>query len=118
MKTKKGQNMNKLFNIFIIFIVLILFSGCGWFESMYDEGNYESITNDAGTLTLWSGGKIMAIFHEMTVIYSAADSDALYFKDKKHSVITLRGSNGELYTIEGNGDTWYNSPGVLIKLED
>ena len=110
--------MNKLFNIFIIFIVLILFSGCGWFESMYDEGNYESITNETGILTLWNGGKIMASFSKAKVIYSASDSDAMYFEDIPGCTIVLRDGKGETYSQIGSGDTWYTSPGVLIKLDD
>ena len=54
----------------------------------------------------------------MKIIYSAADSDALYFIDKKGSNITLTAADGKHYTVEGKGDTWYSSPGVLLKLKD
>lgn len=110
--------MKILVNFFIVLLSAIIMTGCGSCEKMYDKQNYESITNEDGILTLWSGGKIMAVFHEMTIVYSAADSDALYFVDKKGSNITLTATDGKHYSVEGNGDTWYSSPGVLLKLED
>jgi hypothetical protein len=110
--------MNRLFNIFIVIILATIMTGCGSYDNakMYDKTNYESITNENGILTLWSGGKIMAVFPEMEIDYSPADSDALYFTDKKGSSITLRDTKGDIYTIRGIGDQWYSSPGVLINL--
>lgn len=106
----------KLRNVILIVLLAVIMTGCGSCEKMYDKANYESITNESGILTLWSGGKIMAVFHKMSIEYSAADSDALFIIDTEGSNITLRSTAGELYTIEGKGDRWYISPGVLINL--
>jgi hypothetical protein len=100
--------MKILFNIFIVLLLTIILTGC---ERFYDKENYED-----GALTLWSGGKVMAKFPQMTIVYSVADSDALYFTDIKGSNITLRTSEGDLVLVEGKGETWYTSPGVLINL--
>ena len=107
--------MNKLFIIFILFT--ILFAGCGMLESTYDEANYESITNETGKIVLWSGGKVMAIFHDAKVKYSAADSDAMFFTAEKGSKIALRDENGDMYSVIGDGGEWYSSPGVLMKVD-
>ena len=102
----------------MIVILATIMTGCGSCEKMYDKANYESITNEDGSLVIYSGGKIMAKFSNITITYSAADSDALYFTDVKGSDVWLPNTNGELVKVEGRGENWYNSPGVLLKLED
>lgn len=107
----------KLTKVVLFVLLAIVLSGCGSCEKLYDKANYESITNETGALTLWSGGKIMAVFYSVEITYSAADSDAMYFKDIKGSTIMMRDSKGEIHKFEGKGDNWYTSPGVLMKLD-
>ncbi len=107
----------KLTNIILYLLLAVVITGCGTCEKYYDDDNYESNTNEHGILTLWSGSRIMAIFSAATIIYSASDSEAMYFKDKKGSAVVLRGTDGDTYTQIGDGDTWYTSPGVLMKLD-
>jgi hypothetical protein len=106
----------KTINVILVILLAVIMTGCGSCEKFFDKQNYESITNESGNLTLWNGGQVMAVFPEMTIVYSAADSDALYFQDKKGSNITLRSTEGTLHKVEGKGEYWYNSPGVLINL--
>jgi hypothetical protein len=110
--------MKNLFNIFMVVLLATIMTGCGSCEKMYDKANYESLTNEPGELTLWSGGKVMAHFSNVEIVYSASDSDALYFVDIKGSDITRVSNDGVLHKIEGKGETWYSSPGVLLRLED
>lgn len=110
--------MNKLFIFFVVVILVTLMTGCGGCERMYDKANYESITNDIGELTLWNGGEVMAYFSAVKITYSAADSDAMYFEDVLGSRILLRDSKGDLFTHIGNGDKWYSSPGVIMKIKE
>jgi len=110
--------MNKLFIFFMVAILATLITSCGTIEKAYEKQNFETITNDTGELTLWNGGKVMAYFSKIKVTYSASDSDAMYFKDVPGYRILLRDSGGATFTHIGNGDSWYTSPGVLIKLKD
>ena len=107
----------KLTKVILFVLLAIILSGCGSCEKMYDKANYESITNENGILTLWSGGNIMATFSKVEITYSAADSDAMYFKDVVGSTITLRDAKGSMYAEVGDGSSWYTSPGVLMKLD-
>lgn len=104
--------------VLIIFVSAVLLTACGQCSRIYDNSNYESITNESGELVLWSGGEIMAKFYNVDIVYSSADSDAMYFKVINGSMYELRNKSGKYIIKEGQGNTWYTSPGVLLKLED
>ena len=65
--------------LFLIIIVLLL-SSCGVVESMYDEGNYESMVNETGFLELYSGGECVKRYDNVKIIYTSSDTTAIYFK--------------------------------------
>ena len=48
--------MKKLMTCVVLALVL---SGCGFVEMWYDSSNYESITNERGTIELYSGGVVV-----------------------------------------------------------
>jgi len=87
-----------MFKKLILIGVCVLFlSGCGWFEGMYDDANYESLTNEKGTIEFISGGKIMYQYKNAKIKYSSADTDAIWFKT-------------------ADGQEKYIQPGVIIHL--
>lgn len=77
--------------------IILTTSSCGGCERKYDSWNYESITNEKGSLELYSGGKAVKKFDEVKIIYSDADSQAIMF--------------------ESNGKTLYWQGDALIKLK-
>ena len=68
-------------SIFIIFVIITCCSlySCGTIEKMYDQGNYESLTNEKGIIELYSGGKLVRTLVGK-VVYSSSDSLAMYIQ--------------------------------------
>ena len=66
----------------ILILVLSTFlMGCGMFEQIYDDSNYESLSNEKGTIKLFSGGQLIKEYKNATVIYSSANSEAVLFRN-------------------------------------
>jgi hypothetical protein len=91
--------MSNKSTILIIILTLFMFSGCGMMEAVYDGANYESLTNEKGTVEIISGGKILYSYENAEIKYSSSDTDAIWFVTKE-------------------GHEKYAQPGVLIHLED
>ena len=68
-------------SIFIVFVIITCCSlySCGTVEKMYDQGNYESLTNEKGIIELYSGGKLIRTLSGK-VVYSSSDSLAMYIQ--------------------------------------
>ena len=65
----------------ILFIAsFLLLSSCGYIEKSCDESNYESLSNEEGTILLYSGGVLIETHNNADIIYSDADSFAIWFK--------------------------------------
>jgi len=84
---------------FILLICVAMLSGCGIVESWYDQANYESLTNESGTIEILSGGKVVYRYENAEVKYSSADTDAVWFETQ-------------------DGHEKYAQPGLIIHLED
>lgn len=63
----------------IIFIALAICVGCGSLEQLYDSENYESITNETGVISIYSGGKKVSKLAGK-VLYASADTSAMYIQ--------------------------------------
>ena len=65
-----------------------LLAGCGQAEKIYEQSNYESLTNEkVRVLELYSGGKLVQKYEDAKILYSDADATSLWFLDstgKKH----------------------------------
>jgi len=59
-----------------------LFSGCGLLERGLDNSNYESLSNEKGDLKLYDGGELIATYPNSKIIYSSADTNAVFFEDE------------------------------------
>ena len=70
---------NRIRSIFMA-AVLVLFAGCGTFVRSYDEAKYKSITNEVGTVQVYSGGRLVAEYPGAKVLYSAADSGSMFIQ--------------------------------------
>lgn len=73
--------MKKLMIICAVVCVMAI-SGCGWLEGMYDNANYESLTNEKGKIEIFSGGEVLYSFPGAKVKYSSSDTDAVWFTTK------------------------------------
>ena len=71
-----------MFVILVVLLLVGLLAGCGLFEKAYDRSNYESITNETGDLYLYSGGVLIKTYEDVKILYSNADSFAIFFKTK------------------------------------
>jgi len=63
---------------FAVIIVLLSVCACGSMEKMYDDENYESLTNEVGTIQVISGGVITHTFKNAKIIYSSSDTQAMW----------------------------------------
>ncbi len=61
--------------------VSIPLTGCGFFERVYENVNYESVTNECGTLRTYSGGKQIREVTNAKIKYADADSLSMWFTD-------------------------------------
>ena len=80
----------KLFIALIIGMCLTLPS-CGQVEKIYENSNYESITNERGDLELYSGGKLIKTLKNGKIIYSDSDSFAMWIKLNDGSKVYWQG---------------------------
>ena len=69
--------MKKLLMVLVLALTLV---GCGTGEKIYDQQNYESLSNECGTLELYSGGVMVKEFPNACIMYSSADTDAIFFR--------------------------------------
>ena len=67
----------------ICVLVLMLCISCGRFEKIYDDSNYESLTNEYVNIECYSGGVVVKRFNYVKIIYSDADSQSVLFTDGK-----------------------------------
>ena len=81
--------MNKLIILVLLFVTLFLFS-CGKAEKLYDESNYESLTNETGKVEVFSGGKIIRTYENAKILYSSSDTQAMWI-DVSGKEIYLQG---------------------------
>jgi len=109
------MKMNRLFIFFIVAILATLITSCGNSDKTSANQNIEASINNIGELTLWSGGEMIAYFSKVKVTSSV--SDVMYFEDISGCKILLRDSSGDIFTYIGNGDNWYTSPGIIMKVE-
>ena len=83
--------MKKYISILLIVIFCFSFIGCGSMEKIYDEENYESLTNENGDIGLYSGGRLINRFDNVKILYSSSDSFALWFITKDGKKIYWQG---------------------------
>ena len=62
-------------------LMCMMVVGCGTAERLYDQENYESLTNETGTISLYSGGVLIDTFENAKVKYASSDSEAIWFID-------------------------------------
>jgi len=75
-----------------LFILSFLFlTSCGYIENSCDKSNYESLSNETGTIELYSGGVLIASYKNANIIYSNSDSDAIWFETETDSTIYWQG---------------------------
>ncbi len=77
--------------LFCLIIVLFLFSGCGFIEKFYEGANYESLTNERGTIECYSGGVLVATHKNAKIIYSDSDAFSLWIKTSSGNKIYWQG---------------------------
>ena len=75
----------------LLFISMIFLIGCGTMEQAYDKQNYESLTNETGTVHVYSGGIEIATYENATVIYSSSDTQAMWIETKDGNTKYLQG---------------------------
>jgi len=63
--------------LFFLVLLLCVFS-CGQAERIYDKSNYESLTNEIGDIEVFSGGKVVATYRGAKILYSSADTQAMW----------------------------------------
>ena len=62
--------------------VATFLAGCGQAEKIYEQSNYESLTNErVKALELYSGGKLVQRYEGAKILYSDADATSLWFED-------------------------------------
>lgn len=69
--------------IVCVLALAFMMSGCGLVEKFYEDTNYESLTNERGDITLYSGGKLLKTYPNCKIIYSDSNSTAIWFKTKE-----------------------------------
>lgn len=75
--------MKRKLNVLLVLAFLLvstMISGCGVGEAIYDESNYESLTNEKGDIQVISGGKIIFEYKNATILYSSSDTQAMLIK--------------------------------------
>lgn len=77
--------------LLIIIAAAVFFTSCGQFERLYDMSNYESLTNEKGNIAFYSGGKLIKSYNNATVIYSDADSSAMFIETSEGKEVFLQG---------------------------
>jgi hypothetical protein len=80
--------MKKTISVIIFAAAL---TGCGMFEKVYDESNYESLSNERGNVSLYSGGVLVAKYESAIIRYASADSEAVWLTDAKGNEIYWQG---------------------------
>ncbi len=75
----------------LVLVFCFYFTGCGRYEKMYDDQNYESLTNEKGNIELYSGGKLITSFTDAKIIYSDSNSFALWIKTSDGDTIYWQG---------------------------
>jgi len=84
--------MKKTFSLIAILAITSLsFMSCGTGERMYDKANYESMTNEIGTITFYSGGIAVKTYPNAKIVYSATDSQALFIRTSDGKKVYLQG---------------------------
>ena len=63
-----------------LLLIAMLFLSCGVAEEIYDEANYESLTNETGDIYVLSGGKIIYTYKNAKIIYSSSDTQAMWIE--------------------------------------
>lgn len=73
--------MKKIILLFGMCLVLLSsgMMGCGILENMYDNVNYESLSDERGDIKIISGGKTVFEFQNIKIKYSNADTQAMFF---------------------------------------
>jgi len=67
--------------LIIVALMALAISGCGTIERTYDQENYESLSNEEGTLHLVGPGMTdYKVVPNAKIIYSNADSMAVFYK--------------------------------------
>lgn len=77
--------------IIIAAALLVSLTGCGVFEKVYDDSNYESLSNERGDVSLYSGGVMIAKYNNAIVRYASADSEAVWLTDAEGNEIYWQG---------------------------
>ncbi len=80
--------MVRLFSL--ITILLICLTSCGLIESKYDDLNYESITNEKGTVITKLGDSLFR-YDNATIVYSEADVTTMLIKTKFGKYVYIQG---------------------------
>jgi hypothetical protein len=85
------DNMCDKVKCMLVAIGLFCLCACGTGEKIYDSQNYESLTNEVGTIYVLSGGKITHTFEDAKILYSSSDTQAMW--------VICKGKN---YYLQGN----------------
>lgn len=76
---------------FIIIIVTVSCNvGFGPAEAAYDNLNYESITNEKGTVIVKLGDSAF-VYKHATVVYSEADATTMLIKTEQNKYVYIQG---------------------------
>lgn len=75
----------------LVILFAIALTGCGVFEKVYDESNYESLSNEKGDISLYSGGVLVAKYENAIIRYASADTEAVWLTDAKGNNIYWQG---------------------------
>jgi hypothetical protein len=77
-----------------LFVFMCILSSCntgfGPAEATYDNFNYESITNEKGTVMVKLGDTSLTYQHA-TVVYSEADASTMLIKTKENKYVYIQG---------------------------
>lgn len=65
-------------------------SGWGPVEATYDNFNYESITNEKGTVMVKLGDSVLTYKHA-TIVYSEADVSTMLIKTEQNKYVYIQG---------------------------
>lgn len=74
-----------------IFAMFMCFVGCGEVEKTYDSANYESISNEKVDIAVYSGGAVVRVFNNATVIYADSDSGTMLIRDENGKEVYIQG---------------------------
>ena len=78
-------------NLIYLIIITFIITSCGAAEKIYGRQNYEFLTNEKGNVFFYSGGKMIKEYKQATILYSSADTQAMFITTREGRIIYLQG---------------------------